>query len=125
MVSAAKRYRPVPKPACQLTRREDSQLRGGQLQRERKAVQPRANVGEVRGVSRRDGEAGVKRLGAAHEKCHGGIRRDQVRVVPVGRTRHRQRCDRDLPLRREMQPLAARGKDPQVRAGGQGLAELG
>ena len=89
--------------------------RGGQLDRQRQAIQPRADLGNHRGIFRREREVGAHRLRACHKQRHcrvggqrlgrGGAWRGQ------GQRRHGQ-----LVLARKMQRDPARHQRAQVRA---------
>ena len=50
--------------------REEADARGGQLDGQRQAVQPRADLGHCRGIVGRDLEPGLDRLGAADEEAN-------------------------------------------------------
>ena len=98
---------------------------GGQLDRQRQALQPPADLRHRRRVALGEGKAGPHRAGPVHEQRHrrrGRHLRDRG-GARIGR--QRQRRHRVLPLGAQPQHRAAGGQDRHPRAAGQQLAQVG
>ena len=78
---AGQQLEPSFEPGTQLRRRQDLHARGGQLDRQRQAVQPAADVGDGVGVPRRQREVGPAGRGALHEQRD----RRRIRISADGR----------------------------------------
>ncbi len=106
----------VPESIPQDLRREDAQVRRGELDRQRQAVEPAADLGHDRGVVIGQLEIGADTARPIDEELHRLELADPVsRDLPVD-GRQAERRDRVDPLRPNAQRLSAGGQDRQSRA---------
>jgi hypothetical protein len=94
---------------------QDADAGGRQLHRQRQSLQATAQLGDRRGIGRRQLKGGVGGLRAHHEEPDGGHRR-QVGNRPccVLGARHRQGPDLDHLLPAQLKRLATRRQDREV-----------
>jgi hypothetical protein len=115
----------VVEPRDDPGQRQDPQPRRGELQRERHAVQPAAEPGEVGGVGVGHCEVGQHQPGPVGEQLH-RLAAGQVRGPRRGQIgRYGQALQPPRGLPRRSQRLPAGREDPQRRAGPQQLADQG
>ncbi len=89
--------------------RQRPQPRGGELERERNAVEPRAQLGDRRRVGVRHGEIGLLQARALDEQLHGFRAQQRCRAcLAVGNAQRQHRIGL---LAADMQRLAARRED--------------
>ena len=101
--------------AGELVRAHRAHARRRQLERERHAVEPDAELGDGAPVALVEGEVGLGRGGPGHEQLHRGDR-GEVGQRLVGVARHRQRRHRPHQLGRDAERLPAGGEDLHLRA---------
>ena len=114
----------VAQPVGELGGGEELRPRGGQLQGEGEAVEPSADLRDGLRVGRRHREGGLHAAHPRDEHRDRGHRDQAVEVGDVVGVGYGERCDRELPFRGEVQPLAARHEQPDPRAGAERLGEV-
>ena len=116
----------VSEPGGDLVDLEHAQPRGRELDRQRDAVQPGADLRHRRRVRRGQRELRVDRPGALDEEAHGRRAGQHVEPRPAGEVGDGQRLDRPPSFAGDPERLAARRQDVEVRAGRQqGFGEPG
>ena len=119
-----KRVEAAPEPCEQCIRGQQSDAGGGELDGERQAVEPPADLGHGERVVLGQREVVAHGLGSIDEQLHRGQRGQLLDRRPVRKRRHRQRADRVLALGPQAQHGAARREDLEAGAAGQELVEL-
>ncbi|MFY4695353.1 hypothetical protein [Burkholderia glumae] len=118
--TARQQREPVGQPLVDAVDAEADDARGGQLDRERNAVEAAADLADQPQFGRAAAlfmEAAAHRLHAREEQLHGGALQDG-RLVGVA-LRHVERLDGEHRLGGDAQRLAARHQDAQRRHGGE------
>ena len=94
---------------------EDPRAGGGQLEGERQAVEPAADLGDRRGVGLAQREAGLDLRGPLDEERHGRAAPERVERLGAGRGQLERR-QAELGLGADLERRAAGGDDAQPRA---------
>jgi hypothetical protein len=104
----------VVQPRGDVVDRERAHARGGELDRERDALEPPADLAYGPGIPGRDAESRFHRRGALDEEAHRFAGRDLVERVRAERIGNGERRHRKLRFAGDPQRLAARGENGQA-----------
>ena len=107
----------VVQPRGNLFHHEHAHPRRRQLDRQRNAIEPRADLGERRGIRVRDRKRGLHRARPFREQLHCFILDELVQRWQLTRVGRRQRGHAEKRLAGNPERLAAAGQNAQLRVG--------